>query len=147
KTSPCSSGFIVPGSTLMYGSSFCIVTRRPRHLRSLPSDDAVRPLPSELATPPVTKMCLQLRRGPASFATGSHPTSRRRPSRGPRPTGHRWLLPFTKTGGGGEELVGVLSRRGALGLPRQHTRQLDDARLAVEDGDVRNRAAVAFLLG
>ena len=41
----------------MYGSSFCIVTRRPRSFSSRPSDDAVRPLPSELATPPVTKMC------------------------------------------------------------------------------------------
>src|SRR5438067_9828008 len=50
----------------MYGSSFCIVTRRPRLFRSRPRDEAVRPLPSELATPPVTKMC---------FATGTHPTS------------------------------------------------------------------------
>ena len=36
---------MVPGSTLMYGSSFCIVTRRPRLFSSRPSDDAVRPLP------------------------------------------------------------------------------------------------------
>src|SRR4051794_27863622 len=42
----------------MYGSSFCIVTRRPRLLRSRPRDAAASPLPSELATPPVTKMCL-----------------------------------------------------------------------------------------
>ena len=48
---------MVPGSTLMYGSSFCIVTRRPRLFNSRPNDDAVRPLPNELATPPVTKMC------------------------------------------------------------------------------------------
>src|SRR5262245_40350139 len=48
---------MVPGSTLMYGSSFCIVTRRPRILRRRPSEEAVRPLPRELATPPVTKMC------------------------------------------------------------------------------------------
>ena len=41
----------------MYGSSFCIVTRRPRAFSSRPSDEAVRPLPRELATPPVTKMC------------------------------------------------------------------------------------------
>ena len=41
----------------MYGSSFCSVTRRPRSLSRRPSEDAVRPLPSELATPPVTKMC------------------------------------------------------------------------------------------
>src|ERR1700683_2386000 len=49
---------MVPGSTLMYGSSLHIVTRRPRHLRSRPSEEAVRPFPSELETPPVTKMNL-----------------------------------------------------------------------------------------
>src|SRR5262249_38327838 len=59
---------MVPGSTLMYGSSFCIVTRRPRALRSRPSEEAVSPFPSELATPPVTKMCL---------ATGGQGTKRR----------------------------------------------------------------------
>src|SRR3954470_7055216 len=61
KTSPCSNGFIVPGSTLMYGSSFCIVTRRPRSLSNRPSEEAVKPFPRELATPPVTKMCLGIR--------------------------------------------------------------------------------------
>src|ERR1700733_104223 len=49
---------MVPGSTLMYGSSLHMVTRRPRHLRSRPSEEAVRPFPSELDTPPVTKMNL-----------------------------------------------------------------------------------------
>ena len=48
---------MVPGSMLMYGSNFCMVTRRPRNFRSRPSDEAVKPLPKELATPPVTKMC------------------------------------------------------------------------------------------
>src|SRR4029450_9302218 len=56
-TSPCWNGFMVPGSTLMYGSSFCMVTRRPRAFIRRPSDAAVRPLPSDEATPPVTKMC------------------------------------------------------------------------------------------
>src|SRR5918995_1130972 len=58
KTSPCWNGFIVPGSTLMYGSSFCSVTRSPRLLSSRPSEEAVSPLPRLDATPPVTKMCL-----------------------------------------------------------------------------------------
>src|SRR3954451_20335217 len=62
-TSPCWNGFIVPGSTLRYGSSFCIVTRRPRALRSDPRLEAVRPLPSEEATPPVTNRCLVLPAG------------------------------------------------------------------------------------
>src|SRR5438128_4085802 len=57
---------MVPGSTLMYGSSFCSVTRRPLLLSSRPRDEAVRPLPRLLATPPVTKMCL---------VTGSQPTA------------------------------------------------------------------------
>src|SRR6201747_117959 len=58
KTSPCWNGFIVPGSTLRYGSSFCMVTRRPRDCNSCPSEEAVSPLPSEEATPPVTNRCL-----------------------------------------------------------------------------------------
>src|SRR3954452_3956361 len=57
-TSPCWKGFIVPGSTLRYGSSFCIVTRRPRDFSRLPRLEAVSPLPSEEATPPVTNTCL-----------------------------------------------------------------------------------------
>src|SRR6266536_6619000 len=58
KTSPCWKGFIVPGSTLIYGSSFCIVTRRPLLLSRRPSEEAVSPFPRLDATPPVTKMCL-----------------------------------------------------------------------------------------
>src|SRR5512139_246352 len=57
-TSPCWKGFIVPGSTLRYGSSFCMVTRSPRALSRFPRLEAVRPLPREEATPPVTKTCL-----------------------------------------------------------------------------------------
>src|SRR3954447_20455582 len=57
-TSPCWKGFIVPGSTLRYGSSFCMVTRRPRDFSRLPRLEAVSPLPSEEATPPVTNTCL-----------------------------------------------------------------------------------------
>src|SRR5436305_859136 len=57
KTSPCWNGFIVPGSTLRYGSSFCIVTRSPRALSRRPRLEAVKPLPRLEATPPVTKTC------------------------------------------------------------------------------------------
>src|SRR4051794_6223772 len=45
----------------MYGSSFCRVTRRPRAFSSRPSDDAASPLPSPLATPPVTNTCFVTR--------------------------------------------------------------------------------------
>src|SRR5271165_4994462 len=47
---------MVPGSTLRYGSNFCIATLRPRFSSSVPSAAAVNPLPSELTTPPVTNM-------------------------------------------------------------------------------------------
>src|SRR5690606_15040472 len=40
----------------MYGSSFIIVTRRPRASRIAARDAAAIPLPSEDTTPPVTKM-------------------------------------------------------------------------------------------
>src|SRR5438874_12313982 len=64
-TSPCWNGFIVPGSTLIYGSSFCIEIRKPRALRSLPRDAAVKPLPRLEDTPPVTKMCFATKKTPA----------------------------------------------------------------------------------
>src|ERR1700712_5693680 len=51
---------MVPGSTLMYGSSLMCVTRRPRASISAPIDAAARPLPMELTTPPVTKTNLVL---------------------------------------------------------------------------------------
>src|SRR5665213_3770117 len=43
-----------------------MVTRRPRHFNSRPSDEAVSPFPSEEDTPPVTKMYLVSRGDPAS---------------------------------------------------------------------------------
>jgi hypothetical protein len=63
---------MVPGSTLMYGSSLHMVTRRPRHLSRRPSDDAVSPLPREEETPPVKKMYfvpLSLTGGPSTSST------------------------------------------------------------------------------
>src|SRR2546421_2436539 len=49
---------MVPGSTLIYGSSFISVTRRPRASSRHPIEDAARPLPKLETTPPVTKMYL-----------------------------------------------------------------------------------------
>src|ERR1035437_6733931 len=58
---------MVPGSTLMYGSSLRTETARPRALRRRPTLAAVMPFPSEDVTPPVTKtyfaMWLTLLRG------------------------------------------------------------------------------------
>ena len=45
----------MPGSMLMYGSSFRMLTGTPRALRMRPMLAAVMPLPRELVTPPVTK--------------------------------------------------------------------------------------------
>src|SRR5579883_1406509 len=47
---------MVPASTLIYGSSFCMVTEKPRFLRRRPRDAVVMPLPMEETTPPVTRM-------------------------------------------------------------------------------------------
>src|SRR3954468_9644 len=49
---------MVPGSTLMYGSNFCMVTLNPRSTSRRPSEAAAMPFPSEDTTPPVTKMYL-----------------------------------------------------------------------------------------
>src|SRR6185503_2095164 len=57
-TSPCWNGDIVPGSTLIYGSSLISATRRPRLSSKHPIDDAARPFPRLETTPPVTKIYL-----------------------------------------------------------------------------------------
>src|SRR4030042_5316932 len=58
KTSPCWYGDIVPGSTLIYGSSFCTETDIERLFKILPMEATLIPLPTELTTPPVTKIYL-----------------------------------------------------------------------------------------
>src|SRR3989344_990609 len=75
KTSPCSMGFMVPASTLRYGSILTRLTERPRAVRSLPIEAAAIPLPTALITPPTTKIYLcppSLRR-----AIGPHYTTSR----------------------------------------------------------------------
>src|SRR5699024_4948732 len=85
-TSPCWKGFMVPGSPLVYGSSFCMVTRRPRAVSNCPRLEAVSPLPSDDATPPVPKMCLVADRDAARFSDQECPVSR------PRNGGLLWWL-------------------------------------------------------
>lgn len=48
----------MPGSTFMYGSSFSIVTRKPRDSRIAANDAAAMPFPREETTPPVTNTYL-----------------------------------------------------------------------------------------
>ena len=67
------SGSSCPGSTLMYGSSFMIVTLRPRFSSSAPIDAEAMPLPSEETTPPVTKMNLVCFPCGRPFAIRSNP--------------------------------------------------------------------------
>ena len=50
---------MVPGSTLRYGSSFCKVTRKPRHSSKFAIEEDAMPLPKEETTPPVMKINLQ----------------------------------------------------------------------------------------
>src|ERR1035437_6099384 len=57
---------MVPGSTLMYGSSLSAETASPRALRSRPTLAAVMPLPREEVTPPVTKTYFAI----ARFSSG-----------------------------------------------------------------------------
>src|SRR5690625_7749229 len=47
---------MVPGSTLMYGSSFIMVTLRPRASRIAAREAEAIPLPKQETTPPVTNM-------------------------------------------------------------------------------------------
>src|SRR5579864_6704495 len=80
---------MVPGSTLMYGSNFWMVTLRPRSTRRRPNEAAAMPLPRELTTPPVTKMYLvELTNSPLSGAGLTRvprtPGLRRYQRRGPR---------------------------------------------------------------
>src|SRR4051812_40335904 len=49
-------GFMVPGSTFRYGSSFWIVSLRPRASSSEPMEAEASPLPRDDTTPPETKM-------------------------------------------------------------------------------------------
>src|SRR5438309_7555232 len=49
---------MVPGSTLMYGSSLMLVTRMPRDSRIAAREAAAMPFPGEETTPPVTKTYL-----------------------------------------------------------------------------------------
>src|SRR6059058_4210576 len=73
---------MVPGSTLMYGSNFWIVTRRPRSTSRRPSDAAAMPLPRDDTTPPVTKMYfVELTDSPPSV--GGSPVFRRTAGRLP----------------------------------------------------------------
>jgi hypothetical protein len=55
---------MVPGSTLMYGSSFRMQTEMPRALSSRPIDATVIPLPTDETTPPETKMYFVARAAP-----------------------------------------------------------------------------------
>src|SRR3954468_15801014 len=122
-TSPCWNGFIVPGSTFRYGSSFCMTTRRPRAVSRLPRLEAVRPLPSEEATPPVTKMCRVSRAVAAKAGSRGGSVGSCRPARDAPSTGFHGNTildrrPFRLVGA---RVTGVLRiRAGAVGGVIQH---------------------------
>src|SRR5262249_58535053 len=83
-TSPCWYGLIVPGSTLIYGSNFCIVTRYPWPSSRQPIEAAARPLPSDDTTPPVTKMYLGVRPSIDLLGSTLAPQAGGAPDPGPR---------------------------------------------------------------
>src|SRR5947209_9369504 len=51
---------MVPGSTLIYGSSFMRETETPRFVSRRPREATLIPFPTDDATPPVTKMNLDI---------------------------------------------------------------------------------------
>src|SRR5882672_7642404 len=63
---------MVPGSTLIYGSSLMLVTRMPRDSRIAAREAAAMPFPREETTPPVTKtyLVIYLARGGTGKFTG-----------------------------------------------------------------------------
>src|SRR5215211_129505 len=126
-TSPCWNGLIVPGSTLMYGSNFWIVTDRPRATSRCPSEAAAMPFPSAETTPPVTKTKRVSGRLAGIQALGRrvYSAGRREPARS----------------GGGEELLRVPAGGPVRGLRSEHPNQLLDHAVALEllDGGERGR--------
>src|SRR5690606_31196585 len=73
---------MVPGSTLMYGSSLMRVTLRPRDSRIAARDAEAMPLPREDTTPPVTNTNLVMSRASQSLAGGGNGDYRGRASVG-----------------------------------------------------------------
>src|SRR5690606_30105266 len=71
---------MVPGSTLMYGSSLMRVTLRPRDSRMAASDAEAMPLPREDTTPPVTNTNLVMTRASRLLAGGGKVDYKVRPS-------------------------------------------------------------------
>ena len=59
---------MVPGSTLIYGSNFNIVTLRPRASKMAAKEAEAMPFPKEETTPPVTKM-KRVMKYPMSYMT------------------------------------------------------------------------------
>src|SRR4030088_2453614 len=120
-----------------------MVTRSPRHFNRRPSDDAVKPFPSEEDTPPVTKMYFVSRRPPTSgvgappawspeglgeVGVSGTPRHYRKPARRPvdhcvRPGSARGGAPWSRAL---EQVPSVPPGRVAVGAPRQHATQLDD---------------------
>src|SRR5947208_9073306 len=82
---------MVPGSTLMYGSSLMLVTRMPRDSRIAAREAAAMPFPREETTPPVTKTYFVIyprRVGMEEFTCKLRPSqmSRRRDARAATPS-------------------------------------------------------------
>ncbi len=137
---------MVPGSTLMYGSSLHIVTFRPRHLRRRPSEEAVSPLPSDEDTPPVKKMYLvrlSLTSGPSTSGTRRGYRNAVAAACGPQAVG----AGRARSGPGvPEELAGVTVRGLAVGAARQHPADLDHPPVAVERDHLGSGAAARLHL-
>src|SRR5438132_13199728 len=88
---------MVPGSTLMYGSSLTIAILRPRASRIAPREAAAMPLPNEDTTPPVTNTKRVIK------IFGGLPVAKESQEgliNDGRASYHNWRLPATLTGRG-----------------------------------------------
>src|SRR5687767_7013219 len=119
---------MVPGSTLMYGSNFWIVTERPRATRSRPREAAAIPFPSAETTPPVTKTKRVSGRLCDIKSLGNPVYS---------PDRRTTLRPS----GGREQLLGVAAGGGVGCLGAEHATQLGHHAVALERLDGRERGA------
>src|SRR3989338_1358846 len=127
---------MVPASTLMYGSIFWSVTRKPRASRSDPIGAPASPLPRDDTTPPVTKMYFVVNsasfRQPASDVLFFHRAGRDRavqarvPDRGEDPRPRR-----TPRDPEGDHVV-ARQRRGPAGDAREPVEGAADGPVAAE---------------
>src|SRR3990172_7055835 len=129
---------MVPGSTLMYGSSLTLVTRMPRDSRIAARDAAAIPLPREETTPPVTKTYLVIYLACAGMGKfkGTRPAQQTSPGKD---------LPRAALLTDGALQGAALADGSALDLRVERLRRQVDARALVRGGGADDDHAVGHV--